>query len=138
MTGSVLRRVITTAGVGRSRDRIVRTEVRASPIHGRGLFATRRIARGETIGHFDGVVLGEADDRLGDPRVILLERADAELYPLYVTNELCFLNHSTGPNADWQRREVFALRAIGPDEEITINYWPSTRDRGSPRRWLLG
>jgi SET domain-containing protein len=99
-----------------------------SAIHGDGVFAGKKIRRGEPIGHFEGTVLADDDDAISDPRVIRLEgQSDRRPYLLYVTNEMYFLNHSDHPNAGWRGREVFALRTIAPGEEIVINYWPRQR-----------
>ena len=38
------------------------------------------------------------------------------------TNGLKYLNHACAPNARFKSRNLVALRAIEPGEEITINY----------------
>ncbi len=89
-------------------------EVAKSPIHGMGLFAVRRIEKGEVIGELEG------------------ERTDADgMYVLWideqtgfrVTNELRFINHDDEPNACYyDDLTVVALRDIEAGEEITHDY----------------
>jgi uncharacterized protein len=103
----------------------VRIVVAPSPIHGKGVFATEPIRKGRPIGRFEGNVLREDDENSRDPHVIwLTDRRRSAPYPLWVTNDMYFLNHSENPNAAWRGREVYALREIARGEEILINYWP--------------
>ncbi len=39
-----------------------------------------------------------------------------------VANQLRYLNHSRTPNAEFEGAELYAIRAIKPDEEITLDY----------------
>lgn len=95
--------------------------VRNSPIHGRGVFAARRIEPGEII--IDGC------------RDALSEEALASLPPdekvfLSVMNgqhvlmkpPARFVNHSCSPNAQGTDQYDVAMRVIEAGEEITVDY----------------
>lgn len=90
-----------------------------SGIHGCGVFAARRIAKGEYIGTFAGpevrrdgtYVLWVHDEALGDWPIGRSGR-----------NMLRFLNHSPGFNAVFDAFDLYARRSIRSDEEITIDY----------------
>jgi hypothetical protein len=85
-----------------------------SPIHGKGLFASRHIAKGEVI----GTVSGDWTTRNG-PHVLWVN----EDRGFKVKCEFRFINHSTTPNAVYyDTLEVCALRNIKPGEEITHDY----------------
>jgi uncharacterized protein len=114
-----------------------RTEVRASPINGKGLFATAPIQQGETIMIWGGYVftLAELLDALKDGRAsyewsegcigedlfLAGPRPAAESVDYHV-------NHSCDPNV-WMADEVtvVARRAIQAGEEIVGDYalWES-------------
>jgi hypothetical protein len=110
------------------------TEVRPSPIQGKGLFATRPIAKGEIVAAKGGHVLttqawtalesdlGPADIQVSDDLFIApvtqTERAGSMLYT----------NHSCDPNLAIQGQIVLvAMRDIAPGEELTID-WATTDD----------
>lgn len=85
-----------------------------SPIHGKGLFAARKISEGELIGELK-VTPANRDG----------------LHVLWVTETrkvrvhcpLKYINHSDEPNAVYyDSLEVVALRDIEKGEEITHNY----------------
>lgn len=92
--------------------------VSSSSIHGRGLFARREIADEEFIGTYEGQFT------LGDGMHVLWiwneERNRWE--GIDGNNEMRFLNHSTQPNADWWGNDLYAVRPISQDEEITFDY----------------
>jgi len=90
------------------------TEVKTSPIHGLGLFAKKRIRKGQVIGLIEGRYV--RDD---GPHVLWLDEARA----VHVLNEMRFINHHEAPNATYRDDlKVVALRSIQPGEEITHNY----------------
>lgn len=84
-----------------------------SPIHGRGLFATRRIRPGTVIGEFRG-----AKTRRDGPHVLWLSEDEG----LRVDNELRYVNHSCAPNAEAQGTLLVAIRNTQRGAEITIHY----------------
>lgn len=95
-----------------------RAYVADSPIHGRGLFARRRIETDEYIGTYEG----SATDRNG-MHVLWLWNEDHERWEgIDGNNEMRFLNHSAEPNAEWWDDDLYALRTIEADEEITFDY----------------
>ena len=111
-----------------------RTEVRASPIHGRGLFAAQPIARGEIVAVKGGYVLtraewgvleptlGPAEIQISDDLVIAPVRQD------HRAGAMLFTNHSCNPNLAIQGQIVLvAMRDIAPGEELTID-WATTDD----------
>ena len=93
------------------------TTVEPSPIHGRGLFATRVIAKGTHIGTY----LGPPARRDGDYVLWILEDDGTET-GINGKNDLRFVNHSYEPNAEFDGEELFATRDISPGEEITAHY----------------
>jgi hypothetical protein len=88
--------------------------VQDSPIHGKGLFALRRIRKGERIGQIVGRLT--TDD---GPHVLWL----TDDLGIEVLNDLRYINHDNHPNAAYfDDGEVAALRTIQPGEEITHHY----------------
>jgi SET domain-containing protein len=109
-------------------------EVRASPLHGLGVFAARRIPKGTRIIEYLGerVSHAEADHRYEDK-----DAGDAHTFLFIVDertvidagvggNEARFINHGCDPNCESviENRRVFieALRAIEPGAELTYDY----------------
>ena len=94
-----------------------KVEVRDSPIHGKGVFATRRLRRDA----FVGVYAGEPTDE-NDTYVLWIEDDDGKVFGIDGRNELRFLNHSRNANAIFYGDELYALRNIAPGAEITFDY----------------
>ena len=109
-------------------------EVRASPLHGLGVFATRRISKGTRVIEYLGerVSHAEADRRYEDK-----DANDAHTFLFIVDarividagvdgNAARFVNHACDPNCESviEERRVFieAVRAIEPGEELTYDY----------------
>lgn len=109
-------------------------EVRNSPLHGLGVFATRRIPRGTRVLEYVGerVSHAEADRRYDDK-----DARDAHTFLFIVDsrtvidagvggNEARFVNHACEPNCESviEERRVYieALRTIQPGEELTYDY----------------
>lgn len=89
-----------------------------SPIHGRGLFAARRIAAGDFIGEYLGHEV--SDDGM---HVLWVEGDEEdEWIGIEGTGKLRFLNHSGEPNAEMDGLDCYALMDIEPGHEITIDY----------------
>lgn len=92
-------------------------EVKESPLHGRGLFATERITEGEVIGWLKTKKAKKS--KLDGPYVLWVDGQK----PVRVTCDLRFINHSSEPNAAYyDDLSVMALRDIEPGEEILHNY----------------
>jgi uncharacterized protein len=100
-----------------------RVEVRVSPIHGRGVFARRRVRRGGPIATFEG----RPTRRDGIYVLWIIDEDDHEV-GVEGKNELRFLNHSSEPNAEFIGLELYALRNIQPGCEVTIHYGDEWRD----------
>ena len=111
-----------------------RTEVRASPIQGRGLFARAPIRRGELVAMKGGYVLTRAAWRELEPALGPAEiQVDDDLVIAPVRGEeregaMLFTNHSCEPNIAIQGQIAFvAMRDIAAGEELTHD-WATTDD----------
>jgi hypothetical protein len=108
--------------------------VRDSNVHGRGVFATRRIEKGERIIEYLGERVSHDE---ADRRYELKDDNDSHTFLFIVDsktvidagtdgNEARFFNHSCDPNCESvvEKRRVFieALRGIEPGEEMTYDY----------------
>jgi uncharacterized protein len=117
--------------------------VRRSRVHGRGVFARRRIRKGTRVVEYLGerVSHREADRRYEDK-----ERSDNHTFLFIVDrrtvidagvdgNAARFINHSCDPNCESviERQRIFieALRTIQPGEELCYDYRIG-RDRTDP------
>ena len=96
----------------------MKIEVRPSPIHGMGVFASRPIKPGERIGRYvsrkterDGVYVLWVEDENED-RI--------QGYEGY--GRLRFLNHANQPNSEFDGLDLYALSRIKPGDEITFHY----------------
>jgi uncharacterized protein len=109
-------------------------EVRNSPVHGRGVFAMRRIRKGTTVVEYlgDRVSHEEVDeryaDKLEDDNHTFLFTVDTRLVidAGRNGNEARFINHACDPNCEStiRKRRVFieAIRTIQPGEELCYDY----------------
>ena len=97
--------------------------VRASPIHGLGVFAARAIRRDSLIGEYRG----PSTDQDG-VYVLWVDYDDGERVGIDGTNALRHLNHARQPNAHFQGAELYALRDIAAGEEITFDYGEAWAD----------
>ncbi|MFK7890501.1 MAG: SET domain-containing protein [Granulosicoccus sp.] len=87
--------------------------VAESPVHGKGLFAAKRIKADTVLGRLhgmptfdDGIYVLWITDELG----------------LELTNDLKYINHSSTPNAAYSDLDVTVLRDIEPGEELLHDY----------------
>lgn len=111
-----------------------KTEVRPSPIHGRGLFAARPIAPGEIVAVKGGHIVSGAEWKALEPALGSAEIQIAEdLFiapadPAEREGSMLYTNHSCEPNIAIQGQIVFvAMRAIAAGEELTHD-WATTDD----------
>jgi hypothetical protein len=89
-------------------------QVAKSPIHGKGVFASRKINEGEIIG-----LLNTSPASRNGSHVLWI----TEDQKVRVHCSLRYVNHSESPNAVYyDTLEVVALRDIEKGEEITHNY----------------
>ena len=121
-----------------------KTEVRASPIHGRGLFAARPIARGEVVAVKGGYVLTRPEWRALEPTLGAAEIQISENLVIAPTRQdhrdgsMLFTNHSCDPNLALQGQIVLvAMRDIAPGDELTID-WATTDDGDHTLRCACG
>ena len=118
-------------------------EVRRSPVHGQGVFATRRIAKGARVVEYLGERIGH---REANRRYAQKATEDNHTFLFVVDrgividagtdgNDARFINHGCDPNCESviEGRRVFidALRTIQPGEELTYDY-SIARDRDDP------
>lgn len=87
--------------------------VATSPVHGKGLFAAKRIKANTVLGRLhgmptfdDGIYVLWITDELG----------------LELTNDFRFINHSSKPNAAYSDLDVMVLKDIEPGEELLHDY----------------
>jgi SET domain-containing protein len=84
-----------------------------SPIHGKGMFARKRIKKNVTL----GPLLGKLTRKDGT-YVLWLSETEG----FRVTNDFRFINHDSNPNCALTDVDVVTLRAIEPGEELTHDY----------------
>jgi uncharacterized protein len=118
--------------------------VRNSRIHGKGVFATRRIRKGTRIVEYTGERIGhaEADERYVDKSAednhtfLFIVDAKTVIDAGMGGNEARFINHSCAPNceSDIIGKRVFirALRSIEPGEELAYDYGIA-REKSDPK-----
>ncbi len=87
--------------------------VASSPVHGKGLFAAKKIKANTVLGRLhgmptfdDGIYVLWINDELG----------------LELTNDFKYINHNSNPNAAYTDIDVTALRDIEPGEELLHDY----------------
>jgi SET domain-containing protein len=100
-----------------------RVAVKRSPVHGRGLFAKRRFRPGAFIASFEGK--GTATD---GTHVLWISDEEGREVGIRGHNELRFLNHSSDPNAAFWGLDLYAIRNIQPDVELTFHYGEAWED----------
>ena len=102
-----------------------KVEIRASPVHGRGMFAMSPIASGETVVIWGGTFVerGEAERARAQGKVVM--QLDDGVYSVEERGEApsYFMNHSCDPNV-WMADTVtlVARRGIVPGEELAVDY----------------
>ena len=119
--------------------RSLKTEVRTSPIHGRGLFATANIAKDEVVvikgGHIvNGEILREQITPALGPVEIQI---DDDLYIAPVTPDereasMLYSNHSCDANLGIRGEITFvAMRDIAAGEELTHDWCTTDNDEST-------
>ena len=117
-----------------------RLEIKESPIHGRGVFATAKIPKGAVVER----VGGKPQPYSKIPRVLLRRRGLEVSKDVYIVppegSVGWFLNHSDRPNCTYaiSTREVRAMKNIRRGEELTIDYHETTTWPGYAALWKGG
>jgi SET domain-containing protein len=118
--------------------------VRRSRVHGEGVFATRRIRKGEVIDEYvgDRISPAEANRRyrhrdVNDNHTFLFAVSSRTVIDASVGgNDLRFINHRCDPNCEpvFKRGRIFiaATRTIQPGEELGIEYNIGREDDDPP------
>jgi hypothetical protein len=101
----------------RERAMLDRIEVRQSRIHGKGIFARRRLREGQRIGRFEG----DTTTKNGT-YVLWLIGEDGSEIGIRGRNALRFLNHGEPPNAEFLDDELYVVRNVQPGAEVLIDY----------------
>ncbi len=123
-----MRKRSTTNKAGKAVRRI---EVRASGVHGRGVYATKPIAKGTRIIEYTGkrILWKEVANDLEDEHTFLfgLDNGKDVIDPEVGGNEARWINHSCGPNCEAIENEdervfIYALRDLQPGEELFYDY----------------
>ena len=111
-----------------------KTEIKESRIHGRGLFAREKIARGEIVAIKGGRILTRAgweplEPELGSAEIQITDQFFiAPAYEEEREGSMLYTNHSCNPNIGIQGQIVFvAMRDIASGEELTHD-WATTDD----------
>jgi SET domain-containing protein len=125
--------------------------VRNSRIHGRGVFATRRIRPGRRLIEYEGQSLSEREvdarydaDAANDPHTLLFHvEGDRYVDASVGGNDARFINHSCDPNCEAFVADgavfIRAIRNIQPSVELTYDYALEIEDGASrARRALYG
>ena len=88
-----------------------------SPIHGKGLFARTRLEKGKYLGTYDGPTA-----RKNAMHVLWVEEEEGKWIGRDGKNILRYLNHSNKPCAEFDGFDLYAMRDIKKDEEVTFDY----------------
>ena len=119
-----------------------KTRIARSPIHGRGLFASKAVRKGEIVAIKGGHVLDRRTLRRVRRRIAeSYVQIDDEFYIGAVTGRevrgnKMFLNHSCEPNVGIRGQITFiALRGIKAGEELTYDW---AMEENSPTRVRCG
>jgi uncharacterized protein len=88
-----------------------------SGIHGSGLFSRSTFRQGDYMGEYDGPAVSE-----NGSHVLWVEEGVDVWLARDGKNLLRYINHSTEPHAEFIGFELFAVREIKIDDEITIDY----------------
>ena len=111
-----------------------KTEIKESRIHGRGLFAREKIARGEIVAIKGGRILTRAgwealEPELGSAEIQITDQFFiAPAHEVEREGSMLYTNHSCNPNIGIQGQIVFvAMRDIASGEELTHD-WATTDD----------
>jgi uncharacterized protein len=113
----------------KTRKRAVRTEVRESGVHGRGVYANQFISRGTRIIEYTGqrVSWEAAPNDEGDPHTFNFGLENGKVInPEIGGNDARWINHSCNPNCEAIEEDnrifIYAMRDIEAGEELFYDY----------------
>lgn len=93
-------------------------EIKTSSLHGRGVFARKKLKKHSYLGTFEG-----SETKKNSSHVLWIHDPETGKETGRLgKNMLRFLNHSARPNAEFDLWELRAVKDISPGEEITIDY----------------
>ncbi len=104
-----------------------RAEVRESEIHGLGLFAKKNLRKGAKVGVYEGEMVTSMKDD-GDHVLWIYDEDEDREYGINGQNEMRYVDHSRGANANFNGEELIALRPIKAGEELTHDYGEAWAD----------
>jgi SET domain-containing protein len=104
--------------------------VKRSPVHGRGVFATKPFRKATRIIEYSGrrILWSSVPGELDDPRMYYFGLDDGKtvIDPAVGGNEAQWINHSCEPNCEVREKRgrifIHALRSIKPGEELFYDY----------------
>lgn len=88
-----------------------------SKIHGTGLFAHIDFVKGQLVGTFKGRLTNQKEGKY-----ILWVHDGSEYRAYRISCDLKYANHSKNPNAEVVGLEMYAVKNIEKDDEITFDY----------------
>ncbi len=91
--------------------------VKESSIHGKGLFTRNKIKKGSYLGSYHG-----PKTKKNGMYVLWVNEGDDDWVGCNGKNLLRYINHNAKPCAEFDGLELYALKNIKPDQEITIHY----------------
>ena len=98
--------------------------VNDSGIHGKGLYARIAVKKGEYMGTYDGPEGAEEGNNIleNGSHVLWVEEDDGTWTGRNGQNILRYLNHHKKPHAEFIGFDLYAIKNIKKDEELTIDY----------------
>ena len=104
-------------------------ELKPSPIHGLGIFATRPILYGEFLGDFVGEAMTKAEFKArygNDIRYTYWTEQNFPNVRVYCAKEkrnfITYINESTEPNVFLKKRKLYTMRDIALGDELFLRY----------------
>ena len=91
--------------------------VKESSIHGKGLFARNKIKKGSYLGNYHG-----PKTKKNGMYVLWVNEGEDNWVGCNGKNLLRYINHNINPCTEFDGLELYALKNIKPDQEITIHY----------------
>jgi SET domain-containing protein len=88
-----------------------------SAIHGKGLFARTKLKKGKCLGTYDG-----PKTKNNAMHVLWVEEEEGKWIGRDGKNILRYLNHSNKPCAEFDGFDLYVMRDIKKDEEVTFDY----------------